>query len=89
MTGVFRALPEQALGVLAVLWAICVMIPLPLTNFPPSLATVIVSIALLEADGLLLLAGIGVGLIAITLTIAVTGSVTVMGVIAARTFFGF
>jgi hypothetical protein len=89
LTFAFRMLPEQVLGAFVVLWAICVMIPLPFTNTPPSLATVIVAIALVEADGLLLLAGIAAGLVALSITVVVTGSVAGLGVMAARTFFGF
>jgi hypothetical protein len=89
LTFAFRVLPDQVLGAFVVLWAICVMIPLPFTNSPPSLAIVIVAIALVEADGLLLLAGLVVGLIALSITIVVTGSVAGLGVMAARMFFGF
>jgi len=88
MQGLFRLLPPALLGALMSLLALCVMIPLPLTNSVPSFAAVILAIAIIGADGLLLLVGIaaGFGAIALTATIvAATAGVALMGL---RALFG-
>ena len=48
-------------GLFAVLVAVSVLIPFPGTNFPPSIALVIVSIAVMEEDGYLLIVGYLIG----------------------------
>lgn len=74
LTFLFGRLGERALGLFAVLVAISVLIPFPGTNFPPSIALVIVSIAMMEEDGYLLLAGAVIGLAGLAYTAFVTGT---------------
>jgi hypothetical protein len=54
-----------------------VLIPIPLTNFIPSLAVVLIAFALIEADGLLLAIGVLVGVVGASVSMAITGSIAV------------
>jgi hypothetical protein len=74
MTWMFSPLGDRIVGVFAFLAAISVLIPFPGTNFPPSIALVIVSVAVMEGDGVLLLAGYLIGLAGLAYTVAVTGT---------------
>ncbi len=74
LTFLFGRLGERALGLFSVLVAISVLIPFPGTNFPPSIALVIVSIAMMEEDGYLLLAGAVIGVAGLAYTAFVTGA---------------
>jgi len=73
-TWLFGPLGERAVGFFAVLCAVSVLIPFPGTNFPPSIALVIVSIAVMEEDGVLLGIGLAIGLAGLAYTAAVTGT---------------
>ena len=55
-------------GLFAFLVAVSVLIPFPGTNFPPSIALVIVSIAVMEEDGYLLIGGYLIGLAGLAYT---------------------
>lgn len=77
MAGVFRILPQRAIGLLVTIFGTCVLIPIPLTNFVPSLGTVIVALALIEADGLVLALGVLVGIVGVSISAVVTGSIVV------------
>ncbi len=50
------------------------LIPFPGTNFPPSIALVIVSIAVMEEDGYLLIGGYLIGLAGLAYTVTVLGA---------------
>jgi len=65
---------DRLIGLFAVLTAISVLIPFPGTNFPPSIALVIMSIAVMEEDGLVLGIGLAIGLAGLAYTVAVTGA---------------
>lgn len=73
-TWLFNATGDRVVGLFAFLAALSVLIPFPGTNFPPSIALVIVSIAVMEEDGLLLSLGYLIGLAGLTYTAAVTGT---------------
>ena len=62
------------IGLFAVLVALSVLIPFPGTNFPPSIALVIVSIAVMEEDGYLLIGGYLIGLAGLAYTVTVLGA---------------
>lgn len=74
MLGLFGPLGDRAVGLFAVLAALSVLIPFPGTNFPPSIALVIVSIAVMEEDGYLLLGGYLLGLAGLAYTATVLGA---------------
>jgi hypothetical protein len=65
---------DRAVGLLAILVAICVLIPFPGTNIPPSAALVIISLAVIEEDGYLLIAGSIIALAGIAYTATVLGA---------------
>ncbi len=56
---------EQVMGALCFLLAVILVLPLPLGNVLPAFAICVLSLALLERDGLAVLAGVLLGLIAI------------------------
>lgn len=70
----FGPLGDRLIGVFAVLAAISVLIPFPGTNFPPSIALVIMSVAVIEEDGVVLALGTVVGLLGLAYTAIVTGA---------------
>jgi len=74
----FRFVPTRLLGGFIALLAVCVMIPLPFTNFFPSLATVVIAVAVIERDGLLLGLGMVFGIGAAVLSTAITAGVAGM-----------
>ena len=74
LIGLFGPLGDRVVGLFALLAAISVLIPFPGTNFPPSIALVIVSVAVMEEDGYLLVAGYLLGLAGLTYTALVTGT---------------
>ncbi len=61
---------EQLLGVLIFILALVISLPGPLTNGPPGIAIVILSIAMIERDGLAVLAGIAASGVALALGLA-------------------
>ena len=59
LTKLASPIAERLLGGFIALLAVSIIIPLPLTNFVPAVATAILSLALLEDDGL----GVGLGVL--------------------------
>jgi hypothetical protein len=74
LTGLFGPLGDRVVGLFAVLVALSVLIPFPGTNFPPSIALVIASIAVMEEDGYLLIAGYLIGIAGLAYTATVLGA---------------
>jgi hypothetical protein len=70
----FGPLGDRVAGFFAFLVAVSVLIPFPGTNFPPSIALVIASIAIMEEDGYLLIAGYLIGLVGLAYTATVLGA---------------
>jgi hypothetical protein len=89
LTGLFGAVGDRIVGLFAVLVAISVLIPFPGTNFPPSIALVIVSIAVMEEDGYFLIGGFLIGLAGLAYTVAVTGTAFHLVQAALASWFGF
>jgi hypothetical protein len=58
---------ERVLGLLVFVLAVIIALPGPFTNFPPGMAIVFMSIAIIERDGLMLLAGLITSVIALYL----------------------
>jgi hypothetical protein len=58
---------ERVLGLLVFVLAMIIALPGPFTNFPPGMAIVFMSIAIIERDGLMLLAGLVTSVIALYL----------------------
>lgn len=64
---------ERILGFYMVFLAMLVIVPLPLTNGPPSFACAIMAIGLIEEDTLTISVGIVVGLLAAALALSIIG----------------
>lgn len=62
---------ERALGIAVFLLACAIAIPLPMTNLIPAIGIGIVSLGLLEEDGVTVVAGLVIGLIGMVIVIAV------------------
>ncbi|WP_243374791.1 exopolysaccharide biosynthesis protein [Microvirga solisilvae] len=74
LTQLFGVVGDRAVGLFAILVALCVLIPFPGTNIPPSAALVIISIAVIEEDGYLLILGSLIGLAGMAYTATVLGA---------------
>jgi len=74
VTQLFSVFGDRIVGLFAFLVALSVLIPFPGTNFPPSIALVVVSIAVMEEDGYLLIAGYLLGLAGLAYTATVLGA---------------
>jgi hypothetical protein len=61
LTQLFGVLGDRMIGLFAFLVALSVLVPFPGTNFPPSIALVVVSVAVMEEDGYLLILGYLIG----------------------------
>jgi hypothetical protein len=88
-TWLFNATGDRVVGLFAFLAALSVLIPFPGTNFPPSIALVIVSIAVMEEDGLLLIFGYLIMLAGLAYTAAVTGTAFHLVQAAASSWLGW
>lgn len=62
---------EKVVGLIALVYAIAVVIPIPFGNWLPALAVFICGIALSERDGIWLAIGTAVGIVAITIMVGV------------------
>lgn len=88
----FGPLGDRVVGLFAFLAALSVLIPFPGTNFPPSIALVIASIAIMEEDGYLLIAGYLIGLAGLAYTATVLGAsyhLIVAGLAGMGSWLGF
>lgn len=74
-TALFGPRGDRLIGLVAIVLAICVVIPLPGTNFVPSIALVVISIAIMQEDGLVLLLGLLIGLAGTVYTVFITSAV--------------
>lgn len=66
---------ERLIGAYGVLLCCVIVIPLPLTNGPPSLACLIMAIGMMEEDSWTILGGAAFGVFAIALGLSIIGSV--------------
>lgn len=74
LTRLFSVLGDRFVGLFAFLVALSVLIPFPGTNFPPSIALVIASIAVIEEDGYLLIIGYLIGFAGLAYTATILGA---------------
>ena len=75
---------ERALGVAIFTLACAIAMPLPMTNMVPAIGIGVISLGLLEEDGVTVLAGLAIGLIGVAIVIAVVYAI-VFGVSLAVT----
>lgn len=83
-----RRVGERIIGACAFFLALLVIVPLPFTNGPPSLACAIMAIGLIEEDTLTIIAGMVVGVFGTVLALSVIGGVWWLAVAALQALFG-
>ncbi len=69
----FTARQEQLLGVLMFFVAIALFMPIPLSGYIPAISLFLVGFGLVERDGLVVLTGVVIGIVAIAVTLLVGG----------------
>jgi len=74
---------HQIIGFFATIFAVCIALPLPFTNFIPALGIIAMSLGLLSRDGFIILIGIVIGVIGtiFTLAIIILGKKIVIGIL--------
>jgi hypothetical protein len=72
--GVFGRQGERAIGALLLAVSIALFVPFPLSGYLPALALLVTGIGLVERDGLVALAGLALGTVAVAVTAAVGGA---------------
>jgi len=68
-------LAERVIGFVCLVLAILVTLPIPFANQPPGVAMSILSLGVVERDGLFVLLGFGAALIAMIIAVAVAGAI--------------
>lgn len=83
-----RGQDERVIGLLCVVLAIALIIPVPFGNWPPACSIAILALALLQRDGILLLAGLIAAVVSLTIFAAVVASAIMLtdGLFAASPF---
>jgi hypothetical protein len=79
---------ERAIGAYGALLALIVIVPLPFTNGPPSLACAVMAIGVMEQDSLTIAAGMLLGVFAAALGLSIIGTVWWLLVLALSWLFG-
>lgn len=62
---------QRVVGAVALGLAVLIMLPIPLGNFLPAVAIILIGLGMLEDDGLFMLAGVAVGAISVLLLVTV------------------
>lgn len=88
-TVLFGPRGDRLIGVFAVILALCVIVPLPGTNWVPSIALVILSMAIMQEDGLVLGFGILAGLAGIAYTVILTSTLIHFALVAISRAVGY
>ncbi len=73
LTFLFSKVADRLIGVFVALCALSIIIPLPGTNFPPAIAVILISLAVMEEDGLVLLIGLAIGIAGLAYTTILVG----------------
>lgn len=88
-TALFGPRGDRLIGTFAVILALCVIVPLPGTNWVPSIALVILSMAILQEDGLVLGFGILTGIAGIAYTVILTSTLIHLALLAMSRAVGY
>ncbi len=75
----WRRQGDRIIGIVALLLAVVVTLPIPLGNWLPAFATALLGLALIERDGVLLTVGAAVGVASIGVVIAVVAAAGLAG----------
>lgn len=79
-------LAERLIGLVFLVLGTVLVLPIPFGNFLPGLSMSLISLGLMERDGLLMLGGILVGLSGVAMIIAVMGAVVLAAITAIFSF---
>ena len=71
----WRRRGDRVIGIIALIMAITVTLPIPLGNWLPAFSTALLGLALSERDGILFALGSAVGLVAMAVVASVMGAV--------------
>lgn len=71
MTWMFEGSSERLLGILFVLVAINLVLPIPFSGWVPAIAIFVVGLGLVEHDGLIVMLGAAIGIFSLFLSVAV------------------
>jgi len=71
--------PERAIGLILCVFCASILVPLPATNTTPGFAVALVAFGLMERDGILILAGLAIGLVWIAILVTVFTWLASMG----------
>lgn len=82
-------LVERLLGLVLLLLSILVALPIPFANQPPAVAQGLISLGLIERDGVVVLIGLVVAAIATAIAAIVGGGIVAGIFFAAKAVFGF
>jgi hypothetical protein len=75
MVWLFSRRNEQLYGVVLFVVAFCLFLPLPGSGFIPATALMVSSVGLIERDGVVLMAGLGIGVVSMIVTFIVAGAI--------------
>jgi hypothetical protein len=89
LTVMTTSIVERLLGLVLLLLSVIVALPIPFANQPPAVAQALISLGLIERDGVVVLIGLGVAAIATTIAIAVGGGIIAGIYFAAKAVLGF
>ncbi len=71
-----RGMSERLIGLAVLILAVVITLPIPVIgNIPPGVAVAIIAVSLLERDGLAVLAGLALGIVAFAINVSVVGAV--------------
>ena len=74
LTALTSPIAERILGVVFLVLAAIVALPIPLGNWPPAIAMSVIALGLVEHDGVVVLAGLVIAAISIVVALAVVGA---------------
>ena len=84
-----RGVFERIAGLVILALAVAITLPVPLTNWPPAIAVIVLALATLERDGVALLVGFGLTAAALAVIgFAISIYVTSIGLVTARLLGG-
>lgn len=73
--GMFSPGAERLLGAFLILVAVALFMPIPLSAYLPAAALLVTGIGLVERDGVVVLAGAGLGIVAIAVTVGAAAAI--------------
>jgi hypothetical protein len=74
----WRRQGDRVIGVMTLILAIVVTLPIPLGNWLPAASTALLGLSLVERDGILFAVGTALGVVAMVVIVAVFGSATAL-----------